>query len=294
LTTAKLGVIGGSGLYALPELRDIRTVDIDTPFGPPSAPPTVGTLGALDVVFLSRHGVGHAFSPTDLPYRANLYALKALGVTHVVSISAVGSLRDEIPPRSLVLPDQLIDRTVARARSFFDEGIVAHVGIADPFCPTLRDALDTAATVAGLPATNGGTFVCIEGPQFSTRAESNLYRSWDAAVIGMTAMPEVRLAREAELCYATAAFVTDYDVWHDTAAAVSVELVMSNLSANVDASRALLLSLAENGLPERSCPCPDALANAVVTNPALITDRHRARLGAVGARYLGAPGTAPA
>jgi 5'-methylthioadenosine phosphorylase len=286
MPTTKLGVIGGSGLYHLPELRDVETVAIETPYGPPSDPPRAGRIGDAEVVFLSRHGAGHPRSPTDVPYRANVYALKQLGVTHVVSISAVGSLREELPPRSIVVPDQIIDRTVARPQTFFDDGVVAHVGIADPFCPHLRRALLEAIAASGRAAEDGGTHVCIEGPQFSTRAESNLYRTWDAAIIGMTSMPEARLAREAELCYAIVAHVTDYDVWHDSEAEVSVELVRTHLQANVGASRDLLVRLATAGLPERSCACGDALANAIMTAPELIPDPVRRRLGVIGARYL--------
>ena len=195
-------------------------------------------IGQTDVLFLARHGVGHVYSPTSVPYRANVFALKELGATHLLSLSAVGSLREELPPRSLVTPDQIIDRTVAREHSFFESGVVAHVGLAEPFCARLRAAVGEAAELARHPARREGTYVCIEGPQFSTRAESSLYRSWGATVIGMTAMPEARLAREAGLCYAMLAMVTDYDVWHDAEEDVSVEVVSSNLRANAESAYA--------------------------------------------------------
>jgi 5'-methylthioadenosine phosphorylase len=284
----KLGIIGGSGLYDLPELDSAEVMPIDTPFGQPSSPPRVGRLGQTDVVFLPRHGSGHRYSPSDLPYRANVYALKALGANHVLSISAVGSLREELPPRSLVLPDQIIDRTVGRIRTFFDRDVVAHVGLADPFCSAFRDQIAVAARAAGQTVHAGGAYVCIEGPQFSTRAESQLYRAWNATVIGMTAMPEARLAREAELCYATLALVTDYDVWHSEAQDVSVEFVLSHLQANLAVAAAIIRQLANHGLPSRSCSCADALRHAIVTDPNVVTGDQRDRLGIIAARYLAA------
>jgi len=222
-------------------------------------------IGETDVLFLARHGVGHVYSPTAVPYRANIFALKELGATHLLSLSAVGSLREELSPRTLVIPDQIIDRTVLRERTFFESGIVAHVGIGEPFCAHLRDAVAEAASLALRKVRTGGTYLCIEGPQFSTRAESNLYRSWGASVIGMTAMPEARLAREAGLCYAMLAMVTDYDVWHESEADVSVEVVVSNLEANSKAAHAIVLNLATSGLPERSCGCSSALKHAIMT-----------------------------
>jgi 5'-methylthioadenosine phosphorylase len=274
-----LGVIGGSGVYALEALRDGEQIWLDTPFGAPSAPVRAGRIGETDVMFLPRHGEGHRFSPSDLPYRANIHALKQLGATHVLSFSAVGSLREELPPRSLALPNQIIDRTVGRERTFFDRGVVAHVGIADPFCAGFQDAVASAAGAAGRTVQRGGTYVCIEGPQFSTRAESHLYRQWGATIIGMTAMPEARLAREAGLCYATLALVTDFDVWHESEGDVSVEVVLSNLDANSRAAADILQSLAKRGLPRRECACADALDGAVVTAPERIgaDARHRLR-----------------
>ena len=275
---ATLGVIGGSGIYDIPELEKGTAVAVDTPFGQTSGPIRRGQVGQTDLLFLARHGVGHVYSPTTLPYRANIYALKQLGVTHLLSLSAVGSLREDLPPRTRVAPDQVIDRTIRREPSFFDSGIVAHVGIADPFCQQFRRALEEAAKEAHQPLRTGGAYVCIEGPQFSTRAESNLYRSWGAAVIGMTAMPEVRLAREAEMCFAMIALVTDYDVWHDTEADVSVDVVSSNLQANGEAASAILMELVERGLPERSCECGAALNNAIVTDPERVTAEALARV----------------
>jgi 5'-methylthioadenosine phosphorylase len=248
----------------------------------------LGALAGTELVFLPRHGAGHTLNPNALPYRANIYALKAAGVTHLLSVNAVGSLQPHLPPLTLVIPDQVIDRTLARERTFFDDGIVAHVGLADPFCHEFGAALADAASTSGHPAVTGGTYICIEGPQFSTRAESQLYRSWDASVIGMTAMPEARLAREAEFCYASLSMVTDFDVWHEEEEPVTVEMVQQRLHANTAAAQAIIATLARNGLPERSCACASALANAIITDPARITDEQRRRLDAIAGRYLGA------
>jgi 5'-methylthioadenosine phosphorylase len=260
-----LAVIGGSGIYDLEEAGKGESFVLQTPFGAPSGPVHMARFGETDILFLARHGVGHVYSPTSIPYRANVFVLKELGATHLISLSAVGSLREELSPRSLVIPDQIIDRTVSRERTFFDSGIVAHVGIADPFCSHLRDAVAEAAALAHRRVRRDGTYVCIEGPQFSTRAESNLYRSWGASVIGMTAMPEARLAREAGLCFATLALVTDYDVWHDSEEDVSVDVVASNLQANSEAARAIVLQLAASGPPQRTCECKSALDHAIMT-----------------------------
>jgi 5'-methylthioadenosine phosphorylase len=260
-----LAVIGGSGIYDLEETGKGESFVLETPFGSPSGPVRKARIGETDVLFLARHGVGHIYPPTSIPYRANVFVLKELGATHLISLSSVGSLREELSPRSLVIPDQIIDRTISRERSFFDSGVVAHVGIADPFCSHLRDAVAEAAALAHRRVRRDGTYVCIEGPQFSTRAESNLYRSWGASVIGMTAMPEARLAREAGLCYAMLALVTDYDVWHDSEEDVSVEVVASNLQANSVAARAIVLQLAASGPPQRTCECKAALDHAIMT-----------------------------
>ena len=260
-----LAVIGGSGIYDLEGTGTGEVFTLNTPFGSPSGPVRKARIGETDVLFLARHGAGHVYSPTTVPYRANIFALKELGATRLLSLSAVGSLREELSPRTLVIPDQIIDRTVQRERTFFDYDIVAHVGIADPFCLHLAGALAKAADGAGARVRRGGVYVCIEGPQFSTRAESNLYRSWGASVIGMTAMPEARLAREAGLCYAMLAMVTDYDVWHESEQDVSVDVVASNLQANSEAARAIVTQLARSGLPARTCACRSALRDAIMT-----------------------------
>jgi 5'-methylthioadenosine phosphorylase len=265
-----LAVIGGSGIYDLEETQQGETFEVETPFGRASDPLHMARIGQTDVLFLARHGAGHVYSPSSVPYRANVFALKKLGATRLLSLSAVGSLREELPPRSLVTPDQIIDRTIRHERSFFESGVVAHVGMADPFCARLRAATGEAAELAGRPVRRDGTYVCIEGPQFSTRAESNLYRSWGATVIGMTAMPEARLAREAGLCYAMLAMVTDYDVWHDAEEDVSVEVVNSHLRANSESARAIIRQLVAGGLPERTCGCGLAVEHAIMTAPELI------------------------
>lgn len=274
----KLGIIGGSGIYAIDGLTSAAIHRRVTPFGEPSGPILEGTLGQTEVLFLPRHGEGHRLSPSEIPYRANVYALKQLGATHLVSFSAVGSLKEELPPRTLVLPDQIIDRTVVRDRTFFEGGVVAHVGLADPYCSVLQASLSSAATEAATLIECGGAYVCIEGPQFSTRAESEWYRSWGASVIGMTAMPEARLAREAELCYAAIAMVTDYDVWHQSAADVTVEEVVSNMQANGQAARAILQQLCRDGLPARTCHCGHALQGAIMTSADAIPIDARTRL----------------
>jgi 5'-methylthioadenosine phosphorylase len=287
VANGKLGIIGGSGLYDLSEIEVRDRIDVDTPFGPTSDRLTIGRLGSTDIVFLPRHGAGHRLTPTELPYRANIYALKALGVTHLLTVSAVGSLKEDLPPLVVLLPDQIIDRTVLRPRTFFEGGAVAHVGLAQPYCACLNGAITQAALSAGVPIVDGGTYVCIEGPQFSTKAESLLYRSWGGAVIGMSAMPEARLAREAELCYATMAMVTDYDVWHETERAVTVEMVVANLRQNTEVARAIIRVLAGRGLPDRRCSCADALRDAIVTDRDAISPETRRRLGVIAERYLG-------
>ena len=277
---AVLGIIGGSGLYDLPGLGGVRRERVNTPFGEPSDEIVVGRLGDEDVAFLSRHGAGHRLLPSEIPYRANLHALKQLGVTRVVSVSAVGSMKEAIVPGQLVLPTQYIDRTVSRARTFFGEGIVAHVAFADPVCPQLHEHLLGASRAAAGTVHPGGTYVCIEGPQFSTRAESELYRSWNVAVIGMTAMPEAKLAREAELCYATVALATDYDCWHPGHDAVTVAQVIATMQRNVAAAREVIRHavLGLGRIRERTCACGHALDTAVLTAPARISPAARERL----------------
>lgn len=283
----KLGVIGGSGLYDIEQISDVHQEWIDTPFGRPSDQLTCGRIGEHEIVFLPRHGTGHRLTPTEVPYRANIHAMKQLGVTHLLSISAVGSLTERYPPATLLCPDQIIDRTVFRDRSFFDNGIVAHVGLADPFCSQFTDLIIARAAGAGVSIERGGTYLCIEGPQFSTRAESQLYRSWDASVIGMTAMPETRLAREAELCYAQIAMVTDFDVWHETEGPVTVEKVIENLHQNsAKAKRALLALLSGALTTSEPCSCGSALSNAIVTAPDRIPPDQRKRLSVLIDKYL--------
>jgi 5'-methylthioadenosine phosphorylase len=274
-----LGVIGGSGLYDLPDLQDAREVSIETPWGLPASPIIQGRLGDTDIAFLARHGRGHRFTPTEVPYRANIHALRSIGVTHVLSVSAVGSLRSEHAPGSAVIPDQLIDRTtLPRPRTFFEDGIVAHVGLADPFCTEFRDVLfDISKPIVG-DVSNGGTYVVVEGPQFSTRAESELHRSWGASIVGMTAMPEARLAREAGLCYAMLAMVTDYDVWHESEDDVSVDVVIQVLHRNVEHGRNVVRELARRGLPECNARCSHAIQGAVITAPEAISDAAKARV----------------
>jgi 5'-methylthioadenosine phosphorylase len=284
--TTKLGVIGGSGLYHLPELEIRERRRVPTPYGDPSDQITIGALNGVEAAFLPRHGASHGHTPTELPYQANIYALKSIGVTHLLTVSAVGSLNARLPPLTVVLPDQIIDRTTLRPRTFFGDGAVAHVGLAHPYCDVFRNAIRNAAVGAGVQVADGGTYLCIEGPQFSTKAESNLYRQWGADIIGMTAMPEARLAREAELCYATLAMVTDFDVWHESEEHVTVELVTANLQKNADVARQLVRAIAAAGLPNRSCPCQSALENAIVTPPERIPAGTRQRLGLIVDRYL--------
>lgn len=271
-----LGIIGGSGLYDLPGLDRVEEVEPETPFGPPSAPVVLGYLGETRLAFLARHGRGHVHPPSTVPYRANILALRVLGVRHVLSISAVGSLREALKPRTAVVPDQIIDRTTARPRSFFDDGVAAHVGLADPFCQSLRMAVDAQAQASTSEVVaNAGTYICIEGPQFSTRAESRLFRSWDADVIGMTAMPEARLAREAGMCYAMLAMVTDYDVWHQTEEDVTVEAVQRVLQDNVEVGRSVIRWMVGAGLPECTSGCRRALDGAIITNERTFSPRTR-------------------
>ncbi len=261
-----LGIIGGSGLYDLPGIDGVETIQPETPFGSPSGPITRGTLDGNPLCFVSRHGPGHRLGPSEVPYRANIHALKQIGVTHLLSVSAVGSLREHLAPGTAILPDQVIDRTTNRPRTFFENGVVAHVSLADPFCSAFQRAVADAAAGAGIDCISGGTYVCIEGPQFSTRAESILYRQWGADIIGMTAMPEARLAREAGLCYAIFATVTDYDVWHDTEDDVSVESVMRILAANVERGRQAVAELAKRPLSTCESDCRSAAATAIATH----------------------------
>lgn len=267
-----LGIIGGSGLYDLPGIDQVEELSLSTPYGRTSGPIISGRMGDVPVAFLPRHGKGHRLNPTDVPYRANVHALKQLGVTRLLSVSAVGSLKEDLPPGTMVLPDQIIDRTVARDRTFFEMGIVAHVSLADPFCAAFQQQVLESIEQTDARVRHGGTYVCIEGPQFSTRAESNLYRSWPAHVIGMTAMPEARLAREAGICYCIIATVTDYDVWHESEEDVSVSSVLAVLSANADRSKSLIASLAATRPFSCSSGCADAAVGAVSTSADALSD----------------------
>lgn len=284
---AEIGVIGGSGFYALDALSEAERVAVPTPFGDPSSPIVLGTLGGRRVAFLTRHDEGHRLLPGELPARANVWAMKSLGVRRLLAVSAVGSLQERYEPLHAVLPDQLIDRTTGRASTFFGDGIVAHVGFADPFCAEASTALALASEATGVVTHRGGTLLVIEGPAFSTRAESGLYRSWGAAIIGMTALPEAKLAREAELCYASICYVTDYDVWHATEADVSAELVMQRLRLNAAHAREAVRRAIEALPAERGCACGDALRGALVTARDLVPVATRRRLAPLLDRYWG-------
>lgn len=288
MQTGIVGIIGGSGFYDIAGMTDVRTVEVDTPFGKPSDPVLMGRLNGRDVAFIARHGKGHRYMPTMVPVRANVFALKMLGVTHLISVSAVGSMKEEIEPLHMVVPDQLYDRTVLRPRTFFEEGPVVHVAIADPYCPELRSSLVKAAESAGATVHDGGTYICIEGPQFSTRAESLVYRSWGMSVIGMTAMPEARLAREAEMCYATLAMSTDYDTWHEEHDTVTVELVVQNLTRNVHRAKDTVAALVSMIGDTRECSCGQSLQNAIMTPPSLVSAEVKERLRPLIGRYMDA------
>lgn len=286
-TAPTVAVIGGSGLYALDGLTDVAEQRVHTPYGDPSDAIVTGKLGAVRMLFLPRHGRGHLVNPSDINYRANLWALKSLGAEYCISISAVGSLREEIPPGDLVIIDQFIDRTLTRPRTFYERGVVAHVEMADPVCPVLAGVLYDSARAAGARVHKGGAYVCIEGPQFSTRAESFLFRSWGATVVGMTNLPEARLAREAELCYATVALSTDYDCWHHSEASVTVTNVLAVLQQNVATAREVIRRSAAAAPAERRCACPRALDHAILSDRTRIPDEARARLAPLLARVLG-------
>lgn len=286
---ADIGVIGGSGLYDIDGMTDVREVRLSTPFGKPSDAIIVGRLGAARVAFLSRHGRGHRLSPTAINYRANIYALKALGVRRIISISAVGSMQPDVEPGHVVLPDQFIDLTKRRISTFFDADVVAHVAFGDPVCPGLGPVLERAVRGAGGQVHRGGTYVCMEGPQFSSRAESLLYRSWGVRVIGMTNMPEAKLAREAELCYATIALVTDYDCWHDTHAAVNVDAILAILRKNVALAKRVLRDVLPTMGPAEGCGCGRALQGAIITDPRAIGSAARRRLALLMNPYMPSP-----
>ena len=290
MAEAKIGVIGGSGLYQMEGMTDVEEVQVSTPFGAPSDAITVGRVEGVSIAFLPRHGRGHRLNPTEVPSRANIYALKSLGVEWVISVSAVGSMREDVAPLDLLIPDQLFDRTKSRVNSFFEGGIVVHCSFADPFCPTLAGILWEAAQELGdVKVHRGGTYVCIEGPLFSTKAESRIYRQWGVDVIGMTAIPEAKLAREAELCYATIACATDYDVWHETAESVTVEMVIGNLMKNVANAQRIIRAVAQRIPADRAqntCACPQALASANLTDRSRIPAEVREKYQLLVGKYL--------
>ncbi|MDR9458551.1 MAG: S-methyl-5'-thioadenosine phosphorylase [Dehalococcoidia bacterium] len=285
-TAVKIGVIGGSGLYEIAGMTNVEEVRPNTPFGEPSDAIITGELDGRSIAFLPRHGRGHTISPTEIPSRANIYALKALGVEWIISVSAVGSLKEGIHPLDLVVPDQIIDRTKSRVNSFFDGGLVAHVSFAEPFCPTLSDILYHAALDVGANVHQEGTYIAMEGPLFSTKAESNLYRSWGASIIGMTALPEAKLAREAEICYATLACITDYDTWHETEESVTINMALANLMLNADKAKKIIGLVAARIPEKRECGCAEALQNAIITAPEKIPVRIKEDLELLIGKYV--------
>lgn len=288
MTAAKIGIIGGSGLYQMPELKEIEEIEIQTPFGDPSDKFILGTIEGERVAFLPRHGVGHRFTPTEVPFRANIYAMKLLGVERILSASAVGSLQEKYAPLDMVIPNQFFDRTRARAResTFFGDGIVAHVAFAHPVCKHLGDVLEESCNSAKVKAHRGGTYICMEGPAFSTVAESNVYRGWGMDVIGMTNLQEAKLAREAEICYATLALVTDYDCWHPGHNAVTVETVIEYLNQNVRNAQLIITTAVKNlSSQARDCKCGSALKNAIFTSPDLWPEATTRKLEAIIGKY---------
>ena len=283
---AQIGIIGGSGLYSMPGFEAQREINIETPWGWPSDNFVVGTLAGKSVAFLARHGRGHRLMPSELNFRANIYAMKSLGVERIVSLSAVGSLKEEHHPLEFVIPDQFFDRTRGRISTFFGDGLVAHISFADPVCPQLAAVVHTAASASGVIAKNGGTYLCMEGPAFSTRAESNVYRSWGMDVIGMTNLQEAKLAREAEICYVTVAMVTDYDCWHEEHDAVTVTDILANLNKNAE-NAAKVVAAAVGAMPaERTCKCGSALAHAIITDRSRVPQATLRKLDLIVGKYF--------
>jgi 5'-methylthioadenosine phosphorylase len=281
-----IGIIGGSGLYDMAEVTDRSEVTLQTPFGDPSGPYVIGTLRGKRVAFLARHGAGHRLSPSELNFRANIYGMKMLGVDYILSASAVGSLKENLKPLDIVIPDQFIDRTRGRISTFFGNGLVAHVGFAHPFCKTLSGIAHQSGLAAGATVHKGGTYVCMEGPQFSTLAESNLYRSWGASIIGMTNLQEAKLAREAEICYTTIALVTDYDCWHPDHDSVTVEMIIANLTQNAQTAQQIIAGAVDRLPYERTCECATALKFALITRPEVVPPKARKDLAPLVAKYL--------
>jgi 5'-methylthioadenosine phosphorylase len=282
----RIGIIGGSGLYDMADVTDRTEVTLTTPFGEPSGPYLLGTLRGKRVAFLSRHGAGHRLSPSELNYRANIFGMKTLGVEYLLSASAVGSLKEELPPLDIVMPDQFIDRTKGRISTFFGRGLVAHVAFAHPICRHLSEIAYESGRRAGANVHKGGTYVCMEGPQFSTLAESRLYRSWGADIIGMTNLQEAKLAREAEICYVTIALVTDYDCWHPDHDHVTVEMIIANLTQNARTAQQIIAGAVERLPYERTCECASALKYALITRPDCIPPQVREALAPIVGKYL--------
>lgn len=281
-----IGIIGGSGLYNIEGIQEVKAVSIDTPFGKPSDSFMVGTLEGRKVAFLPRHGRGHTILPSELNFRANIYGMKKLGVEHIIAVSAVGSMKEEIKPLDIVIPDQFFDRTRGRISTFFGEGIVGHVSFADPICSTLADTLFNAAKSIGVQVHKGGTYLCMEGPLFSTRAESNIYRQWGVSVIGMTNLQEAKLAREAEICYSTLAMATDYDCWHVGEEPVTLEMIIANLNKNAETAKRILRSAIPKIEQKRSCSCATSVQNAIVTHKDLIPDSIKKKLDVIFGKYV--------
>lgn len=281
-----VGIIGGSGLYEMEGLTEVETVSVDTPWGKPSDELAVGKIGDVRLVFLPRHGKGHKLMPSEINYRANIYALKKVGVERIISVSAVGSMKMEIAPGDVVIPSQLYDHTKSRASTFFGDGIAAHVSMADPVCPVLSRALYESSEATGARVHKDATYICMEGPQFSSRVESNIYRKWGVDIIGMTNMPEAKLAREAEICYSTLALTTDYDCWHDDHADVSVEDVIETLMKNVELAKGIIAEVLPRLSDNRECNCPNALENAIITSRDAISDEVKQRLKLIIERYI--------
>jgi len=281
-----IGIIGGSGLYDMAELTDRSEISIETPFGKPSDNLIIGTLSEKRVAFLSRHGRGHRYMPSELNFRANIYALKSLGVERILSVSAVGSLKKEIAPLDIVLPDQFVDRTRGRVSTFFGKGLVAHIAFADPICQDMISQVHDSARRIGVDAKKGGCYLCMEGPAFSTRAESKLYRAWGMDIIGMTNLQEAKLAREAEICYVTIALVTDYDCWHESHETVSADMILENLQKNSRTAQSILAKTVLEMRLERTCSCGEALKYSLITDRNLIDQETKERLHCIVGKYL--------
>jgi 5'-methylthioadenosine phosphorylase len=283
----KIGIIGGSGLYDMPQLTERSEIDVETPFGAPSDSLILGSLSGKRVAFLARHGRGHRYMPSELNFRANIYAMKLLGVERIISVSAVGSLKEELAPLDIVLPDQFVDRTRGRVSTFFGGGLVAHISFADPVCSDLLEQVHRASQKAGIPSKKGGIYVCMEGPAFSTKAESNLYRGWGMDVIGMTNLQEAKLAREAEICYVTIALVTDYDCWHESHETVSADMIIGNLQKNCEAAQTIIAQTVRDLQPVRNCRCGEALKYALITDKTIVSSETKSRLECIVGKYLG-------